>query len=138
MYRCAICDKLSEPNQPRLLHTIYRKIKTAVKVVTGRSITLEGRDRVHYEAQERSCKEPAVEMPVCKSCHDAIEEGGSLPKHVIRDSAAPEYKLGPPRPKPVLTLMIPPTRTPHRTSKKQQRADRLAAMEGKIVQKGAR
>lgn len=140
MYRCAICNKLSEPRQPRLLHTVYRYVKKVVRAVVGTKINHEGISRKIYEDSERLCHEPAAELAVCKGCHISLKDGATPAQlraayKVTHDHAAPEYKEGPPRPKsvyiPVSSATVP--NLSKRQQKQRQREERLAAMEGKIV-----
>lgn len=58
MYRCEICNAVSEPNQPQHKHTLYRSVKDKVTGLT----------RV----------EVAKEYAVCRECKEDLEAGVSL------------------------------------------------------------
>lgn len=53
-YKCEICNTVSEPGQPRLLHVIYRQ-----RVSDG-------------------CEEIRQEIPVCRDCQQALDMGVPL------------------------------------------------------------
>lgn len=61
MYRCNICEAVSPPGRPRLVHVVPR-------IVDARDGA--GRDRSRVET--------AAELPVCPRCHGLLASGRSV------------------------------------------------------------
>ena len=80
MFRCFVCDAVSEPGTPLKRHTVYRQVPTGRSDVSGRP---------------RLRKEIECEVPVCHECAYKLDHGKTL-GDLLRKFAPPEEYVPPP------------------------------------------
>lgn len=67
MYRCKICDQVSKPGEPRRVHVVKRRVRTAAYNDLGQRVMVNR-------------EETAAEIPVCEVCENFIGRGCTIPE----------------------------------------------------------